>query len=211
MELNQLLKLANGLIKNDKIKEGKNILNYIGEIVISKPSLLNNILDDDEAGECFLSFIIEEISDDIDINQIFSSLSYYYTYKALLSNSSNLNLLKNKLLVLNFGSEYFLYTVMNALELTPHVSDVFTNYGSTTPIKARDEIFKMEIAELELHPELCRMEFLENRRNELRDMITEGFFNEKDKNEIIEAGRKNSKKVYTYLKDKISSKNDIEF
>ncbi|MFD1616081.1 hypothetical protein [Gelatiniphilus marinus] len=211
MELDQLVNLANGLIKNEELQKGKNVLNLIKQSIIANPAQLKNLNDYFSTGECFMLALTEEISDNVDVNQMFSSLSYYFSSSGLYINNENLNLRKNRLLAMFYGFEPITYTVMNALDLTPHISDIFSNSGSMAPIKARDAIFRMEIADLEMYPELCQMEFFNNRIKVLRGMIDAGFFSENTKEQIIETGKKYHQKLYEYLKSKILIESEIDF
>jgi hypothetical protein len=89
----------------------------------------------------------QKLSDDIDTLQMIVSVGYLCVSKAILQNPHNLNLYKDRLLIMNLGREALKYTVMSALNLGGNLLRM-----KFADSEARDVIYKMEIADLELHP-----------------------------------------------------------
>ena len=112
--------------------------------------------------------------------------------------------------MLRIGHEPFTYTVMHALDIN---ASPFSIMGKMAPIKARDAIYKMEIADLELHPQLYhQVSFFKERKDEFDEMIGRQFFMpEKTLDNVISSGVENHKKLLYYLENRIINEEDVDF
>ena len=161
-------------------------------------------------GDSLLFILNEDLFDDIDNQQLIASVSYLCFSKAIEANPKDSVLYKHRLFLLNIGHEPLIYTVISALNLAP---DFFSSRSQMAPISARDAIYRMEICDLNLHPELPRNnQVLNNRKVELDKMIHERFFRpEKSVNEIVKSGKDIHEKLKEYLQKRIIENEDIDF
>jgi hypothetical protein len=81
------------------------------------------------------------------------------------------------------------------------------------PITARDAIYKMEIADLELHPPLYQqIPFFNERKMEFDEMIGRQFFMpERNKENVIKSGIEIHRKLLLYLVNRILIEGDVDF
>jgi len=111
-------------------------------------------------------------------------------------------------LLLRIGHEPFSYTVMAALGLA-------NSFFSIIPpqMTARDAIYKMEIADLELNPALYRqVPFFKERKDEFDEMIGRQFFMpEKTLDNVIKTGVENHNKLLEYLGNRVLNEEDVDF
>ena len=64
----------------------------IYKMVKSDPTILKEVTEHEVVGKSFLIMMNYELSDDIDILQMISNISYLFISKAIVSNPSNINL-----------------------------------------------------------------------------------------------------------------------
>jgi phosphopantetheine adenylyltransferase len=192
----------------------RNLLVQIYRSVKSNPQQLKNVSDFESLGKAFLFMIDQKLSDDIDTLQMMASVGYLCISKAILQNSHNLNLYKDRLLIMKFGHEPLVYTVMQALyePLTGNFSG-YTLCTSMRPLEARDDIFKMEIADLELHPQLYQqVPLFRIMKDDFDKKIRREFFKpEKTLDNVIKSGIESHKKLLEYLENRIIEKGDVDF
>ena len=153
----------------------------------------------------------QNLSDDIDTLQMIASISYLCISKAIEQDSTNLNLYKERLLMLRIGHDSFKYTVMSSLDLN---SGGFMSFSiDNSDLKARDAIYKMEITDIELHPQLYRqVPFFKEIKDEFDEKISRKFFiPEKTLDNIIKSGIENHKKLLQYLENRVISEEDVDF
>ena len=151
------------------------------------------------------------LSDDVDTLQMMSSISYLCISKAIQNDPNNLNLFKDRLLMLRIGHDSFKYTVMSALYLN---AGGFMSFSmGNSDLTARDAIYKMEIADLELHPQLYKqVPFFRERKDEFDEMIGRQFFMpEKTLDNVINSGIENHSKLLEYLENRVMVEEDVDF
>ena len=153
----------------------------------------------------------QHLSDDIDARQMMASVSYLCFSLAIRKNSSDLDLYKNRLLLLRIGADCFQYTVMSALDLC--AGGPFSFMSSMADITARDAMYKMEIADLYLHPQLYQLVpmFME-RKIEFDKKIEREFFRpECTLENVIESGVHNHRALLQYLEAMVLHEEDLDF
>jgi hypothetical protein len=152
----------------------------------------------------------QNLSDDIDTQQIMASISYLCISKAIERDTSNLNLYKERLLLLRIGHEAFSYTVMEGLNIS---TDNLFFSGSMATYSARDAIYKMEIADLELNPQLYQqVPYFKERKDEFDEKINGQFFMpDYTLENIIKSGIDNHKKLLSYLDNRVINEEDVDF
>jgi hypothetical protein len=207
-EIISLAKRANTQYQQQSVTDGRQLLIQIYRSVKSDPRQLQNVTDFSSLGTSFLMMLDQNISDDIDTLQMMSSISYLCISKAIEKDSTNLNLYKDRLLMLGMGHDSFKYTVMRALNLG---GDFFSM--EMPDIEARDAIYKMEIADLELHPQLYQqVSFFKGRKDKFDEMIGRQFFMpEKTLDNVIKSGVENHKKLLDYLENRVINEEDVDF
>ena len=208
-EIVSLAKRANAQYQQERITDGRQLLVQIYRSVKSDPGQLRNVKNFSSLGTSFLRMLDLNLSNDIDSLQMMASVSYLCISKAIENDNTNLNLYKDRLLMLRIGHDPFKYTIMSALKLNEGgiMSMNFSGFG------ARDAIYKMEIADLELHPQLYRqIPFFKERKDEFDEKISRQFFMpEKTLDNVIKSGVKNHKTLLSYLDNRIINEEDVDF
>jgi len=209
-EIVSLAKRANAQYQQERVTDGRQLLIQIYRSVKSDPRQLQNVTDFSSLGTSFLMMLDQNLSDDIDTLQMMASISYLCISKAIEKDSTNLNLYKDRLLMLRMGHDPFKYTVMSALNLG---GDFFSMSMVMSDLEARDAIYKMEIADIELHPQLYRqVSFFKERKDEFDEMIGRQFFMpEKTLENVIKSGLENHKKILDYLENRVINEEDVDF
>jgi hypothetical protein len=162
-------------------------------------------------GKTLLLMLDLKISDDIDNQQIIASVGYLYLTKALKQSPGNLNIIKDRLLILHFGHDPLKYTVMSALKL--NAGGLFTVSWGMSDLTARDAIYKMEIAEIYLNPALyMKVDFFKERKNEFDQKISNEFFKPQITTEqVIDEGTRIHSEMFNYLENRVINELDVDF
>lgn len=206
-EIVLLARKANAQYLNEKVSDGRQLLIQIYHSLIDDPGQLRDIKDFSALGTSFLLMLDQNLSDNIDTLQTIASISYLCISKAIQNDNANLNLYRERLLLLKIGHEPFKYTVLDALDLWGNM------FSTSSALEARDAIFKMEIADLELHPALYRqLSFLKERKDEFDKMISKQFFlPENTLENVIKSGVENHNILLEYLENKVINEEDVDF
>ncbi|MCI2228846.1 hypothetical protein MC378_06670 [Polaribacter sp. MSW13] len=199
------------LYEMENITDARPILVDIYRSVKHNPAQLKEVNDFESLGKSFMLMLDQRLSDDIDTLQMMSSLAYLFISKAIKKNENNPNLIKDRLIVLRIGHDALKYTVMSALRLNEGGFMAFSLGNSD--LKARDAIYKMEIADLELNPILyLRIDFFNERKVEFDEKIRNQFFMpEKTKESVIESGIKIHNELFDYLDNMVILNEDVDF
>lgn len=210
-EVVELAKQAVVQYQNENPSGARNFLVQIYRSVKSNPEQLNEVSDFENLGKAFLFMLDQNLSDDIDTLQMIVSVGYLCISKAIEMDKQNLNLYKDRLLLLRIGHTPFKYTVMSALN--QNAGGIMSFSMGHSDLQARDAIYKMEITDIELNPILYQqVDFFRERRNEFDQMIAREFFlPEKTKENIIKTGINNHNQLLQYLENKILNESDIDF
>ena len=207
--------LAQGAIKNIERKNTKDaniLLVNLYRTVQDTPSCLQTINDYALVGKSFTLMLCNQLSDDIDTLQTISSIAYLCLSKSIEQQPNNLNLYKDRLLVMNIGHNAFKYTIMSILS---QGMDGFSSlmFQSRADIQSRDAIWQMEFSDIEKHTSICSsFPFFEDRRKFIIDKIQRHFFlPAKTKTEVIAQGKELHEKTYKYLTERILIEEDIDF
>lgn len=209
-EIVSLARNANAQYQNENVTDGRQLLIQIYRSIKVDPGQLRNIKDFSALGTSFLIMLGENISNDIDTQQLIASIGYLCISKAIEKDSSNLNLYKDRLLILRIGHEPLSYTVMLALDID---TNPFGALGSMASLFARDAIYKMEIADIELKPQLYKkISLFKKRKDDFDEKINRQFFMpEKTIDNVIKSGVENHKKLLKYLENRIINEEDVDF
>ena len=208
-EVEELAKKALMKYGMENITESRNLLIQLFRTVKNDVSKLKSVKDFSILGKAFSLMITEEISDDIDNQQLMATLGYFYLSKALKENLNEQNLLSLRLIILNSAHTPFSYTVTSALNLNSGGIFRMNMLG----YQGRDAIYKMEISDYStIDNNVLNAPYFSERKEELEDLLTKDFFSpEKSKDEIISSGQENHKKILNYLEHRILIEEDIDF
>ncbi len=209
-EIVSLARRANAQYQQQSVTNAHQLLVQIYHSVESNVGQLSEVNDYSAIGTAFMMMLDQELSDDIDTLQMMASVSYLCLSKAIEKDNSNLNLYKDRLLMLKIGHEPFSYTVMNGLNIN---ANPLSPVGSMATYLARDAIYKMEIADLELNPQLYKqIPSFKERKDEFDEMVGRNFFMpEKTLENVIKSGIEIHKKLTKYLENRILNEEDIDF
>lgn len=196
--------------KSQNIDNARAILFSIYHLVKSDPSELNILSNYNSVGIAFLTMIIEKISNDQDVNQMIASVGYLCLSKAIENDQGNIDLYKNRLLLLQIAHKPLIYTIILGLKINAHP---LTSDGAYAPIRARDEIYKMEISDLESLPMLYEeFPIFRERKAYFSSLQQDEHFGKKlTLIELINQGKINHNILSNYLNFRILVENDIDF
>lgn len=175
----------------------------------SDPEQLQRIQDEGSFGMAFMIFLSFGTVSDIDDKQQLASIAYLFLSKAIEKNSNDVNLYKNRILLMMLNNEAFGYTVSSAINPGGGF-DIFSM--NLHPFESRDAMYKMEYADLMKSPQLLSVDMLSQRYSDLKYKIANGFFGQNQTSQtIIEKGRELHKKVLDYISKKVLTEEDIDF
>lgn len=171
------------------------------------PKELNKIRDYASYAQGLVMFLSFGTVNDIDTKQQISSIAYLFISKAIEHNPSDINLYKNRLLIMILFKDVFEYTVSSVVGMGQACF-----WMSLTPFEGRDSLFKMEYADLSVSPKLQYVNIFKQVFLDLEQKINSDFFGQNKTTEsIISEGKKLHKDVLLYLESKILKNNDIDF
>lgn len=149
---------------------------------------------------------------DIDIQQQVVSIAYLFISKAILQNPANANLYKDRLFLLHFQNEAFLYTVSSVVN-KDYLNDFMSIRAGMNTLHARKAICNMQYSDLYSNPVIAQYyEVYANLKKELEDRISNGYFgNQSNRQSVAAEGIVIHKNLYDYLHDKVIVNEDIDF
>ena len=173
------------------------------------PEQLKKIQDEGSFGTAFMIFLSYGTVSDIDDKQQLASIAYLFFSKAIEKNGNDVNLYKNRILLMMLNDEAFGYTVLSAINPGGGF-DIFSM--NLHPFESRDAIYKMEYVDLLKNPRLLSVDMLNERFSDLNNKISNGFFGQNQTSQtIIEKGLELHKKVLDYLNNKVLTEEDLDF
>lgn len=173
------------------------------------PEQLKKIQDEGSFGTAFMIFLSYGTVSDIDDKQQLASIAYLFLSKAIEKNGNDVNLYKNRILLMMLNDEAFGYTVLSAINPGGGF-DIFSM--NLHPFESRDAIYKMEYVDLLKNPRLLSVDMLNERFSDLNNKISNGFFGQNQTSQtIIEKGLELHKKVLDYLNNKVLTEEDLDF
>lgn len=171
------------------------------------PNQLKNIRDFGRYGMGLMIFLSYGTILDIDDRQQLASLAYLFITKAIKKNPNNVDLFKNRLILMITNHEAFEYTVSSVVNKDQGIFSM-----NMMPFEARNAMFKMEYADLSSNKALLSIDMLASKYQDLQNKIVSGFFEkEKTSTLIISSGNNLHEQVFKYIEDKVINEGDIEF
>ena len=171
------------------------------------PSSLKDVHDKSIVGNGLFVFISYGTVQDIDDRQQILSLAYLLISDALQSNPNDLNLIRNRLLIMLQDREAFQYTVSSA-----------TNKGGgfdfmgLSQFESRDALLSMIYSDLSKSAAFRSIPILNSQFIDLERKIDSGFFGQnKTRSSVAAEGQHNHSKVFTFLSDKVYDNEDVDF
>lgn len=171
------------------------------------PSQLGNIKNPGKFGMGLMIFLSYGTVGDIDDKQQIASIAYLFLSKAIRKDAQNVNLIKNRLLLMILNHEAFEYTVSSVVNKSQDFMSM-----SMFPFEARDAIYKMEFADLLKSPQLLSIDMLAQKYYDLQNKISNQFFGPNQDNKTIrDKGNSLHDEVLEYLERKVITNEDIDF
>lgn len=171
------------------------------------PSQLQDVHDKALLGNGLFVFISYGTVQDIDDRQQIISLAYLLLSDAIKKNPSDLNLRRNRILVMLQDREAFQYTVSSAT----NTSSGFDFMG-LSQFESRDALLTMLYSDLVKSPAFRNIPMLNATLADLERKIDSNFFGQNKSRAIIASdGEKNHNKVFTFLHEKVYDNADVDF
>lgn len=171
------------------------------------PEQLKKIKDWEKFGMGLMIFLSYGTVSDIDDKQQLASVAYLFLSKAIKKSPQNINLYKNRLILIISNREAFEYTVSSVIN-----KDDGLMFMNSFPFKARDAMFKMEFADLLRDPKLLGINILEHRYLDLKNKISSGFFGpNQDDTTVRNEGNELHQEILEFLENKVIENGDIDF
>jgi len=171
------------------------------------PGQLKNIIDFGKFGMGLMIFLSYGTVSDIDDKQQLASVAYLFLSKAIQQSPSNVNLYKNRIILMISNHEAFEYTVSSVVN-----KDQGFIFSNLNPFKARDAMYKMEYADLLKSPQLLSIDMLAQRYMDLQNKISNDFFGPNQNNQTIrDKGLSLHQEILAYLEEKVLEDEDIDF
>lgn len=175
------------------------------------PSLLSQTRNPSILGKAFLLMLTIRISSDDDVIETIACIAYLLISKAILRDPNPNNYL-DRLLVIEASRDQFNYSIQSALDVNEGGTiSFFSPEGQMGGTRARDAIYKMEIADLYSNPVLFQqVDIFKRKKDEFDGMIAANFFYNKTLPVLMKEGTENHEKAYKYFYDKILVNQDID-
>lgn len=171
------------------------------------PNQLKHIVNNANYGMGLMIFLSYGTITDIDIKQQIASIAYLFIGKAIKKSPQDINLYKNRLVLMITNHEAFEYTVSSVVN-----KDQGFMFMSMSPFKARDAMFKMEFADLLRGPQLLSINMFAQKYRDLKSKISNDFFGPGENEATIrDKGNSLHEEILGYLKDKVIKEGDIDF
>lgn len=173
---------------------------------VNDPSQLQDIQNEKIYGIGMMMFLSYGTVQDIDAAQQISSVAYLLLSKAIEKNPYDINLYKNRILLIENNKEAFGYTVSSVVNKGESI--IFMNLS---PFKSRDAMFKMQYSDLCKSPSLLQIGVLANIKRDLDNKISNDFFHNKGPQDIVKDGEQLHEDIISYLKEKVFENEDVDF
>ena len=147
---------------------------------------------------------------DIDDAQQIASVAYLFIGKALEKNPRDINLYKNRIILIEDNKEAFGYTVSSIVDGNECTLNSIMSM-SLNPFKSRDAMFKMPYSDVCKSPILLSIDVLKKLKANIEEKISNDFFHNKGPMEIIKEGSKLHSDVTSYLSEKVLYNEDLDF
>lgn len=175
---------------------------------VNDPSQLSQIQDFTQFGKGLMFFLsYGTVKNESEAQQI-ASVGYLFTSKALEQNPNNVNLYKDRLILMLTNAKAIEYTVSEVV----NSDSGFTFMSTLHRFDARDAMLKMEFADLSANRNLMNITMFKNAYDNIRAKIEDDFFGpNKTESDIIREGKEKHAEVVAYLEEKIIENCDVDF
>lgn len=171
------------------------------------PSLLKDVQDKALLGNGLFVFISYGTVEDIDDRQQIISLAYLLLSDAIKKNPTDLNLIRNRILIMLNDREAFQYTVSSAT----NTSSGFDFMG-LSQFESRDALYTMIYSDLAKSPVFRSIPMLNATLADLERKIDNNFFGQnKSRATVASDGERNHAKVLSFLHEKVYDNVDVDF
>ena len=184
----------------------RNDLIELLKIIINNPTSLTQVSNYANLGRSCLLMLDVKISSNDETLEIISSVGFLFLTKAIQREPYQYNAIKDRLVLLQLGKEFFCYVVSYPLNIERGWMNTQWKW------EAWDAIYRMEFADLQKHSVLHQIDFLKKRNDELEQMFLKKVFAVKQpREEVIKKGLEIQQKVFAYLDKKILSEGSLRF
>lgn len=171
------------------------------------PERLKDVQNKALLGNGLFVFISYGTVHDIDDRQQIISLAYLLISDAIKQNPNDLNLIKNRVLLMLQDKEAFQYTVSSATNTTSGF-----DFMGLSQFESRDALYTMIYSDLSKSPLLRNISVLNDAFVDIERKINSQFFGQnKNRASIITDGKNNHSKVLNFLYEKVYENDDIDF
>jgi len=178
----------------------------------SNPEELKNIQDYGKYGMGFMIFLSYGTVTILDDQQQLASIAYLFLSKALKKNPNNVNLLKNRLILMLSNAEALGYTVSSVVNKDKNIDTAWFDDWIDYKFKPRDAMLKMEFADLSKDKRLLTIDMLSNAHQSILRYLNEGNFGrDETERSIIMEGEQLHDEVLSYLDKRVIEEENIEF
>jgi hypothetical protein len=173
----------------------------------NEPSCLKEITNKGVIGNGLLVFLSFGTVSDINDRQQILSLAYLLISETIENEPQNINLIKNRLLVMLQDEEAFQFTVSSVVN-----KDSGFDFMGFSQYNSRDTLLKMIYADLAKSTTLRSIPLLSSTYTDLEGKISDNFFGaNKSKSDIIGEGNNYHQEVLSYLREKVFTNKDLDF
>jgi hypothetical protein len=210
-EIDALAEQIISVVKNEDASSAREKMIKLFSVVKANPSLLAHKGELEGLGKAFVLMLNNRITSDDDTIEAIAGIAYVLVTMSILKNA-NPNLYMNRLLIMEFSREQFNYSIQSAIDVMEgRTISFFSPEGQMAGTKARDGIYKMEIADLYTNPALYQqIDFFKRKKDEFDEMIANNFFYNKTLADLITEGNRNHEKAYKYFHTKIIINHTID-
>lgn len=173
------------------------------------PTELKEIADPGAFANGMIIFLSYGTIKDFDTRQQIANLAYLFLSIAIEQQPGNINLYKNRVLLMINSEEEFRCTVQSA---TSSGGMGWEFMMGRDQLHARDILWKMMYTDINGNPCLCVIDPIASKKNFLDRKVAEGFFGEGASfAQIVKEGTESHRKVTEYLREKILRQEDLDF
>lgn len=152
-----------------------------------------------------LCILISTVVDDLDTLELIGDIGYWSISKAIEIEPDNRNVYADRLTFMIYAHEGMKWSAMKALNLAN------SRFMLGNPeFKARDAVYKMTIADMYNHPEVCKSNLILQHRMDMEyKMNSKFFYPQLDVTDIVETGNTFHQRMFDYLTNRIQE-NDFD-
>jgi hypothetical protein len=203
--------LANQIVEA-AVKEQENIVDLLVDLFNEAnmhPEQLSMVQNHTVVGNAFLLMLAYDISSNEESLQQIAGLAYLFLTKATERDPANINIIKNRVVLLYNAQQYLTWVVINAMGRATSAQSIL---GHMSPQVARGILLKMVLSDLEGNPSLMQIADLIDIKAKIYQLISNGSFGASaTRVSLSKEGYEAHKKLLYYLHDMVVNDRDLDF